>query len=171
MRYRHNPDLDIEAIRQQIRQLEFDRNNLERDIDTLGVNRFTEPKITAMWSQVRDLEQKIQEQQALLDQALEARAVAAGFPAGTQLDLFAKANPNPRRSTAMAAAKDFFRMTREQLIRSSAAGAKAELRRRGRDAQGNRIGGKKAKASASTKSRVSTRAKKAKSKARRSSKK
>lgn len=169
MRYRHNPHLDIQAARERLHELELERNRLERDIDTLAVSRFTEPKIQEMYAHVRQLDRQIEAQRAHYEALCVAHDASAGFPEGTQVAFPFRANPNPRsrRSTTMAAAKDFFRMTREQLVRSSAPGAKAELRRRGRDAQGNRIGGKKAKASSATKSRVSGRAKKAKSKARR----
>jgi hypothetical protein len=47
----------------------------------------------------------------------------------------------------------FFRMTTAQLVSSKDKGAKSELARRGRDAQGRRKGAVKAKKSSSTASR------------------
>ncbi len=168
MRYRHNPDLDIQGAHERYRELLQERNNLERDIDTLAVVRGTEAKVSERYSQLRRLEQQIQEQQAHVMDLLAAREAAQlkQNPMFAMANpVFALANPNPSRSTPMAAAKDFFRMTRDQLVKSSAPGAKAELRRRGRDAQGRRLGAAPKKKSAATKSR------KSKGKARRSAKK
>lgn len=64
------------------------------------------------------------------------------FNKDTHMDRQAIVKPNPRKKASKKASQDYFRMTRDQLVRSGTAGAIAELRRRGRDAEGNRAGTK-----------------------------
>jgi hypothetical protein len=100
MRYRHNPDIDIQATKDEIRRLEFDRNLAERYIDDLGISRFTEPKIDALRAEVRDLDRRIDGLKAELDAHLNAKHIAAEAALGpAQLSLFstsAKGNPARR---------------------------------------------------------------------------
>ncbi len=98
MRYRHNPQLDLDAARQQIREWKMERNSIENRIDVLGVSRFREPSIDAMWAEVRELDNKIDAKQAEIDAMLEQHRLAEEALKGPeQLDLPFTSRANPSR--------------------------------------------------------------------------
>jgi hypothetical protein len=160
VRYRRNPALDIQALSSEIQDLERERDSIERRIDSLEIVRFTEPKVDKLRKESLEIDQRIRAMRGQIEAHLLAQRQAEEAVKGPQqLSLFARKNPSRSRTSqekTMAKTNDVFRMTRAELVRSGSSAAMAELRRRGRDAEGKKVGSKKAGARRSvTKARES----------------
>jgi hypothetical protein len=160
VRYRRNPALDIQALSSEIQDLERERDSIERRIDSLEIVRFTEPKVDKLRKESLEIDQRIRAIRGQIEAHLLAQRQAEEAVKGPQqLSLFARKNPSRSRTSqekTMAKTNDVFRMTRAELVRLGSSAAMAELRRRGRDAEGKKVGSKKAGARRSvTKARES----------------